>query len=80
MRVPTCKDDQLSLNKDHTHFIIIREQPIGLSTRKNTEEKLTDSAQSATNRFRDRFEEFLYREALQNPSPETTTTTGMEKS
>ena len=66
------------MNSDHTHFIIIREQPIGSdanrnSTRKNSIgettdkqlEKLTDSADSATNQFRDRFEAFLHQETLQ---------------
>lgn len=84
------------MNSDHTHFIIIREQPIGSSSvnsygRKasaveNTEkplEKLTDSDDSATNRFRDRFEDFLHQETLQQQVPieptaavTTVTTTG----
>ena len=99
MKVPTRKRDQLSLNNDHTHFIIIREQPIGSnantnSGRKSTTtdtgekqlEKLTDSAESATNRFRDRFEDFLHQETLQQQpaipvstspvSSPTTTTNG----
>ena len=100
MKVPSRKRDQLSLNSDHTHFIIIREQPIGLSSKKTSGrkspddvtgekqlEKLADSAQSATNRFRDRFEDFLHQETLQcapqtttspNSSPPTTTA-GMER-
>jgi hypothetical protein len=82
------------LNSDHTHFIIIREQPIGsnsnnLTERKSTGsnagekqlEKLTDSAESATNRFRDRFEDFLHQDTSQptttspvgSPPPATTT-------
>ncbi len=92
------KRDQLSLNSDHTHFIIIREQPLGSSSTNTAEkktttnetgakqlEKLTDSAASATNRFRDRFEDFLHQELSQqqpqNPtSPDTTAkpTTGIK--
>ena len=70
------------MNNDHTHFIIIREQPIGANStgRKSTTvetgekqlEKLTDSAESATNRFRDRFEDFLHQETLQPPGEPTT--------
>ena len=80
MKVPPRKRDQLSLNNDHTHFIIIREQPIGLTSSSNSTkrslpnennercpEKLTDSSESATNRFRDRFEDFLHQENLQLP-------------
>ena len=87
------------MNSDHTHFIIIREQPIGLSWKKNSGrksptddngekqlEKLTDSAQSATNKFRDRFEDFLHQETLQQPQssapvnpPSSPTTIGMIK-
>lgn len=79
MEVPKREPDQLSMNSDHTHFIIIREQPIGMNSKTSSErkssitdseekrlEKLTDSAQSATNRFRDRFEAFLHRETLQS--------------
>jgi hypothetical protein len=71
--VPVRKRDQLSLNCDHSHFIIIREQPIGSIALNNAEsksatneisgkplEKLTDSAGSATNKFRERLEEFLF--------------------
>ncbi|CAF1445673.1 unnamed protein product, partial [Adineta steineri] len=78
VKVPARKRDQLSLNSDHTHFIIIRENPIGLSSTNNPArksilvdsgekqlEKLTDSAESATNKFRDRFEDFLHQETLQ---------------
>lgn len=71
------------MNNDHTHFIIIREQPIASNNvgRKPTTveigekqlEKLTDSAESATNKFRDRFEDFLHQETLQQPSNEPTT-------
>lgn len=78
--MPTRKRDQLSLNSDHTHFVIIREQPIALSalgrqtsTVEKGErqlEKLTDSAESATNKFRDRFENFLHQETLQQPPGE----------
>lgn len=70
------------MNSDHTHFIIIREQPIGSSllnspgrkvlVSENTEkplEKLTDSDDSATNRFRDRFDDFLHQETLQQQAP-----------
>ena len=32
-------------------------------------EKITDSAASATNRFRDRFENFLHQETLQQQGP-----------
>lgn len=35
-------------------------------------ERLIDSAESATNKFRDRFEEFLHQEALQQPSEQPT--------
>lgn len=78
VKVPTRKRDQLSLNSDHTHFIIIRENPIGVSLKDNPArktpvadsgerqlEKLTDSADSATNRFRNRFEDFLHQETMQ---------------
>lgn len=80
MKVPTRKRDQLSMNSDHTHFIIIREEPIASNTvgKPNTIvekgerqlEKLTDSAESATNKFRDRFEDFLHQETLQQPPTE----------
>lgn len=83
MKVPTRKRDQLSLNNDHTHFIIIREQPIaGKSVGKQSVavekgerqlEKLTDSAESATNKFRDKFEDFLHQETLQQPPGEVAT-------
>ena len=91
--MPARKRDQLSLNSDHTHFIIIREQPIGsISTNspgnkilanENTEkplEKLTDSDDSATNRLRDRFEDFLHQETLQQQvttDATTAVTTGL---
>ncbi|CAF3680256.1 unnamed protein product [Rotaria sp. Silwood1] len=78
VKVPTRKRDQISLNNDHTHFIIIREQPIDSnsindSVKKNITidtggkqlEKITDSADSVTNKFRDRFENFLYEEKSQ---------------
>ncbi|CAF1275673.1 unnamed protein product [Adineta ricciae] len=85
VKVPARKRDQLSLNSDHTHFIIIREHPIGASsnnlgrksvvaeTGEKQLEKLTDSAESATNKFRDRFEDFLHQETLQqaNNEPQT---------
>ena len=71
------------MNSDHTHFIIIREQPIALNAAgKQTTtvekgerqlEKLTDSAESATNRFRDRFEDFLHQETLQQLPGEPST-------
>ncbi|CAF0831896.1 unnamed protein product [Rotaria sp. Silwood1] len=83
VKVPTRKRDQLSLNSGHSHFIIIREQSIGTSSTINAGtksitidsgekqlEKLIDSAESATNRFRDRFEDFLHQEALQPPTNE----------
>ena len=100
MKVPTRKRDQWSLNGDHTHFIIIREQPIGMGSRKdpvrkspydvtgeNQLEKLTDSAQSATNQFREQFEKFLYQGTLQSTTETTSpanslppkTTTGIEE-
>lgn len=76
------------MNSDHTHFIIIREQPIGISSLIESEnrsvpndtgdrklEKLTDSAESRTNKFRDRFEDFLHQETLQGPPPATTGST-----
>lgn len=76
------------MNSDHTHFIIIREQPVGSSLMNSPSkrsaanesgekqlEKLADSAESATNKFRDRFEEFIHQETLQ-PSANTGT---MEK-
>jgi hypothetical protein len=85
VKVPARKRDQLSLNSDHTHFIIIREQPLAPSffnniakkaptvdSREKQLEKLTDSADSATNRFRDKFEDFLHQEALQQPTNEPT--------
>jgi hypothetical protein len=71
------------LNSDHTHFIIVREQPIGTCSTKMTHdktmkidmnekqlEKLADSATSATNKFRDRFEAFLHQETLQQATEE----------
>ena len=74
------------MNSDHTHFIIIREQPIGSNsmnspTKKSSGnesgekqlEKLADSAESATNKFRDRFEEFIHQETLQSPTNTGTT-------
>lgn len=73
IRVPTRRRDQLALNSDHTHFIIIREQPIGSDATQKTVsnenkekllEKLLDSADSATHKFRDRFEIFLHQETL----------------
>ena len=96
MKVPARKRDQLSLNSDHTHFIIIREQPIGSSsinasgrcvtnvTGEKQLEKLTDSSQSATNKFRDRFEHCLHQETLQKqtftaPAGPHSTTTGINK-
>ncbi|CAF4897118.1 unnamed protein product, partial [Rotaria sp. Silwood1] len=77
VKVPTRKGDNLSLNSDHTHFIIIREKAIGsasVNVGQNSAaadsgerqfEKLADSADSATNRFRERFENSLHQEALQ---------------
>ena len=69
------------MNSDHTHFIIIREQPMGSSSMNSPSkrspanesgekqlEKLADSAESATNKFRDRFEEFIHQETLQAPA------------
>ncbi|CAF5000432.1 unnamed protein product, partial [Rotaria socialis] len=86
VKVPARKRDQLSINSGHTHFIIIREQSIGTSSIANLGknpttvesgekqlEKLIDSAESATNKFRDRFEDFLHQEALQQPTGEQTT-------
>ncbi|CAF1217287.1 unnamed protein product [Rotaria sordida] len=80
VKVAMRKRDQMSLNADHTHFIIIREQPIDFKSindsAKNNAiidndvkqlEKLTDSADSATNKFRDRFENFLYQEKSTSP-------------
>lgn len=85
VKVPSRKRDQLSLNSDHTHFIIIREQAStslasNISVKKpetgEKPEKLADSMESATNRFRDVFENFLHEEDIQivpttNPDPET---------
>ncbi|CAF3790456.1 unnamed protein product [Rotaria sordida] len=77
VKVPTRKRGNLSLNSDHTHFIIIREKAIGsasMNVGQNSAaadsderqfEKLADSADSATNRFRERFENSLHQEALQ---------------
>ncbi|CAF2034690.1 unnamed protein product [Rotaria magnacalcarata] len=86
VKVPARKRDQLSINSGHTHFMIIREQSIGTSSIANLGknstpvesgekqlEKLIDSAESATNKFRDRFEDFLHQEALQQPTSEQTT-------
>ncbi len=90
------KRDQLPLNSDHTHFIIIREQPIGTNsvnsfgekcvTNDTTEihlEKLSDSAESATNKFRGHFEEFLHQETSQQqqqqPAAPSVTTIGINK-
>ena len=80
------------MNSDHTHFIIIREQPISSisttvfrrkppvnDTGEKQLEKLIDSAQSATNKFRDEFEKFLYQETLQAQSTYLITTTGTKK-
>ncbi|CAF0976650.1 unnamed protein product [Rotaria sordida] len=85
-KVPRRKRHKLSLNSDHTHFIIIREKPIGMNSNNNFEikppvsnmgekqlEKLIDSAESATNRFRDRFEDFLYQGISQQQLPAATT-------
>ncbi|CAF4956286.1 unnamed protein product [Rotaria sp. Silwood1] len=93
VKVTMRKRDQISLNSDHTHFIIIREQSIDSSSmddslKKNVTietggkqlEKITDAADSATNRFRDRFEQFLHQERSQeqttspvgSPPPATT--------
>ena len=66
MRVAKLEDTQLSLNSDHTHFIIIRKQPIN-STNENQLEKYADSAESVTNQFRDRFDRFLHKENFQEP-------------
>jgi hypothetical protein len=84
------KRDQLTLNSDHTHFIIIREQSVGSNSQNNPGrkcvksdssekqlEKFSDSAENNTNKFRDRFEEFLHQEASPQPqlpvSPPPTT-------
>ncbi|CAF2382637.1 unnamed protein product [Rotaria sp. Silwood2] len=93
VKVPMRKREQLSLNSDHTHFIIIREQPIGSSSINDSEkkpvkndagekllEKLTDAANSSTNKFRERLEAFIHQEASPPPiisstgSPPATTT------
>jgi hypothetical protein len=87
------KRDQLPLNSDHTHFIIIREQPIGTNSVNSFGEKcvtndineihlekLSDSAESATNKFRGRFEEFLHQEtSQQQPAAPSVTTIGINK-
>ncbi|CAF3628955.1 unnamed protein product [Rotaria sp. Silwood1] len=78
INVPPSKYEQSSLNCDHTHFIIIRKSPIGSSSTNILEinpittdtsdkllDKVTDSAESITNKFRNRFEAFLHQEALQ---------------
>jgi hypothetical protein len=44
----------------------------GADTGERQLEKLTDSAESATNKFRDRFEDFLHQETLQLPNNEQT--------
>ncbi|CAF1066034.1 unnamed protein product [Adineta steineri] len=95
VKVPSRKRDQLSLNSDHTHFIIIREEPVGSHVSNNTGkrsttnetndkslEKLTDSAGSATNKFRNRFEDFLHQEASQQQqqAPAATTDSVLETS
>jgi hypothetical protein len=61
-----------------------RKPPINNAGEKQLE-KLTDSAESATNRFRDRFEDFLHQDTLPPPPtspivslPPATTTTGMK--
>jgi len=94
--MPPRKRDQLSLNSDHTHFIIIREEPIGSGSMNSSEkktvinitgekplEKLTDSAESATNKFRDRFDDFLHQETSQQqatpPAGSPPITTGINK-
>lgn len=72
------------MNSDHTHFIIIREQPIGLVAksilaRKSLSndsgekqlERLADSADSAANRFRNEFERFLHQEIIPIPPQPT---------
>jgi hypothetical protein len=84
--VPQRRRDQVSMNSDHTHFIIVREQPMGSSSMNSPSkkspanesgekqlEKLADSAESATNKFRDRFEEFIHQETLQTPANTGTT-------
>ncbi|CAF4338691.1 unnamed protein product, partial [Rotaria sordida] len=78
IKVPQNERAQLSLNSDHTHFIIIRKSPIGSSSTNISEtkpttidtdnkllEKKTDSTENITNKFRNRFEAFLHQEALQ---------------
>lgn len=80
------KRDQLSLNGDHTHFIIIRKpssKPNSMNSsekkieHKDTSEKLleelTDSATCSTNKFRDAFEALLHR-----PRSQLQTTTASE--
>ncbi|CAF1266771.1 unnamed protein product [Rotaria sordida] len=78
IKVPQSERAQLSLNSDHTHFIIICKLPIGSSSTNISEikpttidtdnkllEKITDSTGNVTNKFRNRFEAFLHQEALQ---------------
>ncbi|CAF4080202.1 unnamed protein product, partial [Rotaria sordida] len=78
IKVPQNKCTLLSLNNDHTHFIIIRKLPIGSNSTNNSEiksttidtdnkllEKITDSTGNVINQFRNRFEAFLHQEALQ---------------
>ncbi|CAF1426031.1 unnamed protein product, partial [Rotaria sordida] len=78
IKVPQNKCEQLSLNSDHTHFIIIRKSPIASSSTNISEiksttidtddkllEKRTDSTGNVTNKFRNSFEAFLHKEALQ---------------
>ncbi|CAF1295616.1 unnamed protein product [Rotaria sordida] len=78
IKVPQNEHAKLSLNSDHTHFIIIRKSPIGSSSTNISEtkpttidadnkllEKITDSTENVTNKFRNRFEAFLHQEALQ---------------
>ncbi|CAF0923893.1 unnamed protein product [Didymodactylos carnosus] len=57
LKVPVKKRDQLSLNNDHTHFIIIRNKSKNIDEKRL--EKFDDSVESSTNKFRDRFENYL---------------------
>ncbi|CAF1320961.1 unnamed protein product, partial [Rotaria sordida] len=78
IKVAMRKRDQISLNSEHTHFIIIREQVIGtnsmndslkkdltIDTGEKQLEQITDAANSTTNKFCDRFEQFLHQEKSQ---------------
>ncbi|CAF4075358.1 unnamed protein product, partial [Rotaria sp. Silwood2] len=88
LKIPRSKYGQLSLNSDHTHFIILRKSQIDFSSANISEtkltttdtndkslEKITAAAQRVTNKFRNRFEAFLHQEA---PQKQATTLTELQ--